>query len=250
MFLISVNTFAQVKSSKNKEEIFAVSFYDAMNERLKNNFIKSNENFENCLSLQPENDVVLFKIAQNYFDLKKYDQALLFVKKALDINPDNKWYHFLTVQIALQNGSQKEDVIRMIKTLEPVMQNKYIIQNLYRQIYRKKNKFKNKPVVQQHPKTENLKELLEEKQYEKVLEKGNLLLDEEPDNAQTYLYMAKAALALQKYSEAIDFLDLGIDFVQAHKDILKQYYQIYYKIYNQTNKTKKAQFYQQKLKQI
>jgi len=249
LIFFSVAAFSQKKTPQDQKESFEVSFFDAMNERLKNNFEKSNENFETCLRLQPENDAVLFKIAQNYYDLKDYENAKKMILEATEINPNNKWYQLLAIQIEIDNGTDKQIVLKQIKDFEPVVKNKYIVKKLYQKLYQKNNPYHKpkiiKPSVEKNQK--DLKLLYQSQQYAKLITEGEKQLELTPENPEIYLYIAKAFIELKKYPQAEEYLEMGIDFAE-EKNILKQYYQTYYQLYQQTGQTGKARFYKQKIK--
>jgi len=229
-------------------------FYDAMNERLKDNFKKSNELFEQCLLIDEQNDVIYFKMAQNHFDLKEYNQALLYVEKAQKINPNNKWYEKLRIEIKIKNNAPKEEVIKMIQAFESSAQNKYIIQDLYKQI-------KRHPKIAEQTKNTKIKktlsreiqrlsDLITARKFDKAVDLSEKLLTEQPENAQLYLLSAKAYIGLKNYTEALDFLDMGMDFILNDTSLKKSFYQQYIVIYTHLNNPKKKQIYQNRLQKL
>jgi tetratricopeptide (TPR) repeat protein len=248
-FLIFFSGFAQQKENKKVE--FDLLFFDAMNERIKNNFDKSNEYFEKCLLIDDHNDVVYFKIAQNHFDKKDYDKAMFFLNKAQTLNNKNKWYQKLFIEIKIKQGVDNKEIIKLINDFKPVAKNKYLIANLFRQMYNNTVKVNyttpKKTVAQNSISWQNL---LQTKKYNELVKKGENQLLENPDDAQLYWFMAKAKFALNHPKEALEYLDMGIDFIQADKPLQKQYYQLYVDIYQSLKQEKKAEKYRKKLKQI
>ncbi len=227
-------------------------FYDAMTERLKSNFEQSNDLFEQCLSIDSQNDAIYFKMAQNYFDLKDYDNSLLYLDKAQKINPDNKWYQKLFIEIKIKQQAPRKELYKLIKDFEPKAKNKYLIRDLYWQVSRMQLDVRSKPkaVVKQVNESGKLKTLWQQKQYKKLIEAGEQALEKTPDDAGIYLYMAKAYTALKKYSDARDYLDMGLDFTSGNKSMLKSYYQQYIEIFTALKQKKKVDKYRQKLQKL
>jgi len=250
LFLISLSVFGQKK--ENDQTSFDDNFFEAMTERLKENYQQSNELFEKCLLIDDKNDVIYFKIAQNYFDVKDYEQSLLYLQKAQKINPKNKWYQKQFIEIKIKQGADTKAVVKMIKEFEPVAKNKYIIQDLYRKMYAANRKPVSKPkVTYTTPSKQNqLATLWQQKAYQKILNITEKILDEQPENAEAYLYKAKAYTDLKKYNEALDYLDMGMDFVSDNKKMQKAFYATYISIYKALNNPGKVKFYQEKYDKI
>jgi tetratricopeptide (TPR) repeat protein len=72
----------------------------------------------------------------------------------------------------------------------------------------------------------------------------------QPDQAEAYFYHAKALAKQKKYNEALDYLDMGIDFAISDKSLLKSFYKQYISIYQALNKYSKVKIYQQKLSKL
>ncbi len=251
LLLLSTNIWAQDKLTEKDKLRFDTAFFDAMNERLKNNYAKSNEYFEQCLSIDDQNDAVYFKMAQNYFDLKDYTQAEVYLEKAQKINPSNKWYEKLHIEIKINNGAPETEIKKMIEAFKQMAQNKYIIKNLYRKLRQKRNR----PIavstdIKQVVNPVDWNKLLLEKKYKKLLEKAETELEKQPDKPLLYLYAAQALTGLHHYADALDYLDMGWDFVQKNKNMQKAYYQQYIIIYEALQKPEKVKSYRQKLQKI
>ncbi len=235
-----------------KKNAFDDYFYDAMTERLKNNYQQSNQLFEQCLSIDPDNDVIYFKIAQNYFDLKDYDQSLVYLRQAQKYNPNNKWYQKLFIEIKIKQQTDPKALYQLIHDFEAKAHNKYLIQDLYRQVQRNRLRVQTQPKLKPKEAENNieLQNLYNQKKYQKLIEKGEKALEQRPDDANIYLHMAKAYTGLKQYHDAIDYLDMGMDFVIGNKEMLKAYYQQYIAIFSALKQTGKAKLYQQKLEKL
>ena len=253
LWFISSGIWAQsgkVRDTLQEQQLrFDIFFFDAMNERLKNNFEKSNEIFEQCLVLDDQNDAVYFKMAQNYFDAQNYSQAAVYLKKAQQLDPANKWYEKLRIEIKIKSGAPREEVLKMIEVFKPRAKNKYLIRNLYRQLQQPKVTFQTPKTHQKTPLTQ-IQNDLTAGQYNRVMEQAEKLLDEQPENARLYLLTAKAYTGLQRFNEALDYLDMGMDFVQNDKALQKAFYQQYIQLYEKLNKPEKVRQYRQKLAKL
>ncbi len=252
LVLTSIALSAQNNKLTEKQRLsFDAYFFDGMNERLKANYDKSNEYFQQCLSIDDKNDVILFKIAQNYLDDNKAEQALIYIEKAQALNPKNKWYRKTYIEIQIALGTAQKDVVKMIKDFKPLAKNKYIINDLYRTLY-----YKNKPKVNytiantKKKNTNVLAQLIGENKFAQAAKAGEKQLESNPDDISAYYYTALAYFKQNKANQALDFLDMGIDFVLKQKDWRKKYYQLYINIYKSKGKTKKAKKFQQKLNKL
>ncbi len=242
------------QNSKEKDKVsFDEHFFDAVNARIKGNFQLSNEYFFTCSNLQPESDVVLFKIAQNYYDLKKYDLAEEFILKAQKINPRNKWYQVTAIRIKIQEGKEAKEVMKQIEKFRPQAKNKYLIASLYRELFRRDQANKSKKYTEKKPENKNttdLKNLWKAGKYKEVIKQGEKRLEKQADDPVTYFYMAKAFYSLDQPQKALEYLDLGIDFVIDNKKLLKEYYELYAQIYQKKGNLKKYRFYKLKIEKI
>ncbi len=228
-------------------------FYNAMTERLKSNYQQSNDLFEQCLSLDAGNDAVYFKIAQNYFDLKDYDKSLTYLKQAQKYNPANKWYQKLLIDIKIKQQTNPKTLYKLIKDFEAKAHNKYLVQDLIRQVQSMQIRKRAQPKVTfdpVHSQSDRLEKLWQQKNYQKLIQEAEKALEQQPDDAKIYWYMAKAHAALKQYRDALDYLDMGMDFVAGDKQLLKRYYQQYIIVFTGLKQTGKADKYRQKLEKL
>lgn len=252
IFLLSISfASAQNKLSEKDRLSFESNFFDGMNERLKENYGKSNEYFQQCLSIDDKNDVVLFKIAQNFLDNNKPQEALIYIEKAKEYNPNNKWYQKTYIEIRIELGTDQKEIAKLLNDFKPILKNPYVLSSLYRKMY-----YKNKPKVTYttpRAKTANkdiLIGLIASGDYKKTISEGEKILENQPDNAKAYYYIALAKYKQKKQNDALEYLDMGIDFALDQKELLKKYYQLYVDIYKAQGKSKKEKKYQQKLNKL
>ena len=246
---IHLTTWAQTE--KTDPTAFDKTYFDAMKYRLKEDYAKSNELFEQCLVMQADNDVILFKMAQNYFDAKNLHKAEFYVNKAIELNPKNRWYHKLFVEIQIKKGISQKKANKLINAFSKIAHNKYLVYDLYRKQYAKS---KSIAVTYQTPKTNkqnnDFKTLFLQQKYVDLSKKTEQRINDQPDDAKAYYWKAKALSALKKYKKSLEYLDMGMDFVLRDKEWRKKYYQLYMELYQNLGKTKKAEKYKQKLQKI
>lgn len=100
-FLFSTNVFAQKKAKKNKNKFIVTEenlikserlFFDAQKEKIKENYILAQKNFEQALKFNPKIDAAWYEIAIINTRQKDYASALANIENALEISPKNKFY--------------------------------------------------------------------------------------------------------------------------------------------------------------
>ncbi len=106
------------KKKKNKAEIAAQStvdnsevtnlFIDATKAKLSGDNAKAKSLFESCLQKNPAHSASMYELAQMYFDSGDYTSAARFAQQASEIEPGNKWYKLLLVEIYGKAGMKKE----------------------------------------------------------------------------------------------------------------------------------------------
>ncbi len=245
--LFPVIGLSQEKLTEKQTLSFEENFFDALSYRIKSDYDKSNDFFHKCLEIDPKNDVILFKIAQNYYDKKDFEQAETYIREALKYNNENKWYHFTLIKTMIDKGEEYKEVQKMISNFSKISNNKYLDAFLYKKLYQKNYKPKVKYQVAKTNKQNNsFDNLLQEKKYKLLIDKAEKQLEENPDDPTIYLNIAKAYYFQKKYHKTIEYLDLGIDFAQSNNSE-KEFYQLYYQTYKAMGKDKKAKKYQQKL---
>ncbi len=70
---------------------FQEFFFKAITEKAKENYQAAIENLEECNSLLPNNDAVLFELSKNYYEQDKTTEAIDYAKQALVLKPNNLW---------------------------------------------------------------------------------------------------------------------------------------------------------------
>jgi tetratricopeptide (TPR) repeat protein len=92
--LFSGFSFAQTEPdsiaiAKNE---FEEHFFEALKQKGIENYDKAIIEIEKCLAKEPNNPVLHHELGKNYLALKNYPEAEKAFKKAIDLNPKERWY--------------------------------------------------------------------------------------------------------------------------------------------------------------
>ena len=83
-------------------------FIDATKARLLGDTSKAISLYELCLDKNPQHSASMYELAQLYFEKGDFSSASRFAEQASEIEPDNKWYKLLLVEIYGKAGNRKE----------------------------------------------------------------------------------------------------------------------------------------------
>jgi tetratricopeptide (TPR) repeat protein len=92
--IVLISGFSMAQNRPLNEEsnlTFQNYFFEALKQKAINNYSKAIENLEKCYEIDSANKAVFFELSKNYLELKKYFEAELFVDKALEKEPNNKY---------------------------------------------------------------------------------------------------------------------------------------------------------------
>ncbi|WP_299119307.1 tetratricopeptide repeat protein [uncultured Tenacibaculum sp.] len=70
---------------------FQENFFKALSNKAIFNYQKAIENLEKCNELEPNNKAVLFELSKNYVKLGRNNEALEYIKSALEVDNENIW---------------------------------------------------------------------------------------------------------------------------------------------------------------
>ncbi|WP_217701341.1 tetratricopeptide repeat protein [Tenacibaculum aiptasiae] len=85
----SIPPSEDVSESDNIE--FQENFFKALSNKAIFNYQKAIENLEKCNELDPNNKSVLFELSKNYVKLGRNNEALEYIKAAVEIDNENIW---------------------------------------------------------------------------------------------------------------------------------------------------------------
>lgn len=110
-------TQVKVKQLTQEEAIQNTAlFIDANREKLLGNLDKALSLFAQCIKKNPEYDAAIYEMAMILNQKKQLDEALLFAKKAVKIDSENKWYKLLLGDI-YEKKYEYENAIKVFSDL-------------------------------------------------------------------------------------------------------------------------------------
>ncbi|MCR5014099.1 MAG: tetratricopeptide repeat protein [Bacteroidales bacterium] len=110
--LLAGNAFGQqVDVRKN-----AISFSKGLECKYKDDVQGAVENFEKALRYMPDDAASMFELSEQYVKQNRVDDAFSMIKKASEIDPDNKWYQIRLAQF-YRNLEQYDDFIQVYEAL-------------------------------------------------------------------------------------------------------------------------------------
>jgi tetratricopeptide (TPR) repeat protein len=83
-------------------------FIDATTAKLLGDKEKAISLYESCLKKNPQHAASMYELAQLYFDASDYSAAARFAEQAMELEPENKWYKLLLVEIYGKAGEKKQ----------------------------------------------------------------------------------------------------------------------------------------------
>ncbi|MDO9255693.1 MAG: tetratricopeptide repeat protein [Bacteroidales bacterium] len=100
-------TETTAETAANYEEVTNI-YIDATNAKLIGETAKAMGLFESCLAKNPQHSASMYELAQMYFDASDYSMAARYAEQAAELEPENKWYKLLLVEIYGKSGMKKE----------------------------------------------------------------------------------------------------------------------------------------------
>ncbi len=120
-------------SEKEKLSLDA-TFYDASRLKVLGNFQEAIKKFEECISIDPNNDAALYEIAKIYNQMGKNKDALPYIRKAANLNQKNTWYQQLFSECLIQTDNFAEAIQvnqRLVKNFPSRIDFYYELANSY-----------------------------------------------------------------------------------------------------------------------
>jgi len=98
LFIGIVGFVLPVLAQDNPDDIAMVNdelennFYEAVKQRAIENYDKAIIAIEKCIDSDPDNAALYYELGKNNLDLKNYVEAEKAFQKAVDLNPNERWY--------------------------------------------------------------------------------------------------------------------------------------------------------------
>lgn len=121
MAVDSIAAEKQVVIEEQNNLKFQEHFFEALKQKAIKNYSKAIESLEKCYEIYPNNLTVEFEFSKNYLLLRKYNEAELFIEKALKKEPEN--YFLLAHKVELfkiqRNYTEAIKVQKQIDEINP-----------------------------------------------------------------------------------------------------------------------------------
>jgi tetratricopeptide (TPR) repeat protein len=98
---------ASTETNINSGEITNL-YIDATTAKLAGETAKAIGLYESCLEKDPHHSASMYELAQIYFDTSDYSAAARYAEQAAELEPGNKWYKLLLIEIYGKAGKKKE----------------------------------------------------------------------------------------------------------------------------------------------
>lgn len=107
---LATDLFAQKKAQLSEEQRinFERNFINAEKEKMVLNYDEALKLFKACLLIDPASDAVYYNIAELYLNKKLYADAEENIRKAINLNKENIWYHKLLGEIYENNKAYEK----------------------------------------------------------------------------------------------------------------------------------------------
>ena len=177
LLLVSIAGYAQVDVRKNAE-----AFSKGLQSKYKDDTEGAIKHFEDALKFMPDDAASMFELSEQYVKANRLEDAFAMIKKAAEMDPNNKWYQ-IRLGLFYRNFEQYDD---FIKTYEPL--------------------------TAKYPGDINmLADLIDvymmTKNYDKALEKTDLLVKQAGTDTRYYHMLANAYMDAGKEKKALTLLD-------------------------------------------
>jgi tetratricopeptide (TPR) repeat protein len=100
-------TEVSTETNTNSAEVTNI-FIDATAAKLSGATAKAIGLYELCLKKDPRHSASMYELAQLYFDASDYSTAARYAEQAAELEPGNKWYKLLLIEIYGKAGKKKE----------------------------------------------------------------------------------------------------------------------------------------------
>ncbi|MCF8357502.1 MAG: tetratricopeptide repeat protein [Prolixibacteraceae bacterium] len=103
-------------ASEQKKIEFEYLFIEGLKQKMIGSPDNAIQYFNSCLDIMPNSAAVLYELANIHYIKNDFTSAKLLLERAIDINPENKWYKLLLAQI-LQNNQQYLEASKIYREL-------------------------------------------------------------------------------------------------------------------------------------
>jgi tetratricopeptide (TPR) repeat protein len=190
-------TEVSTERDANSDEVTNL-FIDATTAKLSGETAKAIGLYEDCLKKNPLHSASMYELAQVYFETEDYNSAARYAEQAAVLEPENKWYKLLLVEIYGKAGKKKE----LLETCEKLVKqypgnvdylyelaNAYLINNDGSNAIKTYDKVEELLGVTEEISLQKQRIYLIQKKNDKAAEEIKKLIKEFPDQETRYLSM-------------------------------------------------------------
>ncbi len=205
--LFSVQSFAQKKEKKRNKKTEQTEvvvdhqavtniFIDATKARLIGEKTKAMSLYAACLEKNPNHSASMYELSQLYFEQADYATSARFAERAAELEPDNKWYKLLLVEIYGKSNSTREllEICKTLVELDPKsaeyqfeLANAYLMSNDGNNAIKALNRIEEIMGVSEEISLQKQRILLIMKKPEQAAEEIEKLIDAFPEQKSRYL---------------------------------------------------------------
>lgn len=207
LVLISTLGFSQVDKRKN-----ATFFSKGIECKYKEDVQGAIKNFEEALKFMPDDAASMFELSEQYVKAGRMEDGFVMIKKAAELDPDNKWYQ-IRLGLFYRNTEQFDE---FIKVYEPLIakypDNVNLLTELIDVCLMTGNYDKALEKLDLLEKQAGINALVSEQRIEIYKRQGNTklviselqrLIEENPENTRYYHMLAKVYMENKKDKEAV-----------------------------------------------
>lgn len=111
LLLVTVSAFSQTDIQKN-----AVSFSKGLECKYKEDPDGAIKYFEEALKYMPNDAASMFELSEQYVKVNRIDDGFEMIRKAAELDPDNKWYQ-MRLALFYRNMEQYDEFVRIYESL-------------------------------------------------------------------------------------------------------------------------------------
>jgi len=121
LFISSISYAQKINAEEENSLKFQTHFFEALKQKAIKNYGKAIESLELCQEIDSVNVSVLFEFSKNHLELNNYFEAELFIDKALQLVPENKYLlqHKVAVLKAQRNFNKAIEVQKRLLKIQP-----------------------------------------------------------------------------------------------------------------------------------
>ncbi|MFW5759835.1 MAG: tetratricopeptide repeat protein [Cyclobacteriaceae bacterium] len=176
--------------------------------------------FLKALEVEPENAAINFKLAETLANNNELEKSLTYAKKAVELNPKNKYYYLLAAQIQGKLGNYAEATNLYEAMIQNVtgteehyfeLANLYIMQEQYEKALEIYNKAEEVFGINDQVVLQKQKLYIKLGDLKNALKEGEKLIELFPQEVNYYLSQADVLLSNDKLKEGIEYLLQAIE---------------------------------------